>query len=172
MSVNPVFPVVFNGGQMTDLPAFTGTLNGQEMMEIVAAPLNASLAAEGVNYSITTQLLASLINYLITTPVIIAQGEHATIGTPYIVQPADSRIYIDKPVAEATYLLMPDASTMFVEPLVRDIAGTAGSGVGITVSFTGGQLADGLATIPIETPYGGYFFRPVATLSKWTLGVG
>lgn len=169
MSVNPVFPVTFNGGQMTDLPVFSGTFDGSELFEVVA-PGN---EAEGVNYSIPSQLLAALIIQIGLNPVIISDGEHATIGNPYMVQPTDGRIYVNKTVAEPTFILMPAVSTMLAEPLVHDSAGTADdAGNGITVSFSGGQLADGLATVPIQTPYGGYFFRPVIALGKWTLGVG
>lgn len=173
MSVNPVFPVTFNGGQMTDLPEFTGTLNGQELMEVVAAPLDASLEAEGVNYSITTELLAALIVQLTITAVIIGDGEHVSALDPYIVQPTDGRIYINKSIASPTFILMPLASTMVQEPLVRDIAGTVNDTTAIvTVDFTGGELADGNASVPIQSAYGGYFFRPVLTLGKWNLGAG
>lgn len=171
MSVNPVSPVVFNGGQMTDLPEFSGTLNGEELMEVVAAPAGADLVAEGVNYSITTDLLAALIVQLTITAVIIGNGEHTTALDPYIVQPTDGRIYINKSVASPTYITMPLASGMIVEPLIKDVAGTVDDvGNGVTVTFTGGEDADGNATVSITSAYGGYFFRPISSLSQWTLG--
>lgn len=169
MSVNPVFPVVFNGGQMTDLPVFTGTFDGTELFEVVA-PGNVE---DGVNYSITSKLLSSLIIQIGLAPVIIGNGQHTTIGDPYIVQPTDGRIYVNKTVAGPTFILMPAVSTMISEPLVRDVAGTADdAGNGITVNFSGGQVADGNATVPITSAYGGYFFRPISALGSWTLGVG
>lgn len=170
MSVNPISPDVFQGGQMTDLPVFTGTLDGTELMEIVAAPAGQTNAAAGVNYSITTELLAQLLISIAIQDVIIGNGEHTTPGDPYVVQPADGRIYVNKTVASPTYILMPLASTMFTEPLVADIAGTVTDVDGITVTLSGGELANGEATIPIASPYSGYFFRPVRTLGKWLLG--
>jgi hypothetical protein len=173
VSVNPISPDVFQGGQMTDLPEFTGTLDGTELMEVVAAPSGQTNEAGGVNYSITTELLAQLLINLAITAVIISDGEYETPGDPYIVQPTDGRIYINKTVPAPTYVLMPLASTMLNEPLVRDIAGTVNDTTAIvTVDFTGGELADGNASVPVQSPYGGYFFRPVSTLAKWTLGVG
>lgn len=170
MSVNPVFPVVFNGGQMTDLPVFTGTLNGTELMEIVAAPTGQTNEASGVNYQIDTLLLAQLLISVGLSAVVISDGEHETPGDAYEAQPTDARIFINKTVAAPTYIMMPLASTMLCEPLVVDVAGTAAAGNGATVTFTGGELANGIATVPIETAYGGYFFRPATTLGKWILG--
>lgn len=170
MSVNPVFPVVFNGGQMTDLPVFSGTLDGTELMEIVAAGAGQDIEANGVNYQITTLLLATLLVQVTLNAVIIGDGEHTSALDPYEVQPTDGRIYINKSIASPTYILMPLASTMVVEPLVQDIAGTVTDVNGVTVAFTGGELANGLATIPIQSAYGGYFFRPATTLGKWLLG--
>lgn len=155
---------------MTDLPVFSGTLDGTELIEIVAAPSGQTNEASGVNYQITTELLASLLIYLGTDIVIIGDGEHVTIGDPYVVQPTDSRIYINKAIASPTFILMPAASTMFIEPLVKDVAGTVDVGSEVTVSFTGGELADGNATIPIGQPYGGYVIRPIGLLDQWTLG--
>lgn len=173
MSVNPVSPVAFQGGQMTDLPEFSGTLNGEELIEVVAAAAGADLAADGVNYSITSELLATLLVQLTITGVVIANGEYETVGDPYIVQPTDSRIYVNKTTPGPTYILMPLASTMFTEPLVRDVVGTVDdAGNGITINFTSGEVADGNASVPITSPYGGYFIRPISSLGSWTLGVG
>lgn len=172
MSVNPVFPVTFNGGQMTDLPEFTGTLNGEELIEIVAAAAGADLEAEGVNYSIPSQLLANLLVQLTLTAVIITDGQYDTPGDPYVVQSTDGRIYINKSVAEPTYIEMPLASTMIVEPLVRDVAGTVNDTTAIvTTTFTGGEFADdNYTTVQITSPWGGYFFRPITAMARWALG--
>jgi predicted secreted protein len=171
VSVNPITPDVFQGGQMTDLPVFSGTLDGTELMEIVAAPAGQTNEAAGVNYQITTSQLAALLSALSLHAVIIRTGQYSTIGNPYVPGPTISRIYVDKTIAEPTYISMNMASTYFVEPLVKDIAGTADAlGNGITVTFTGGEVADTYATIPITTPFGGYFFRPIAAINSWTLG--
>jgi len=160
-------PQIFNGGQMTDLPLFNGSFDGTELFETVA-PGNVE---NGVNYRIPSLLLAALLSGVTTIPIIIGNGQYNTPGDPYPVPNVGGRIYVNKTIAEPTYILMGAASTYLVEPLIKDIAGTVDDvGNGITVSFTSGQLADGNAVVPITSPYGGYFFRPVSALGKWTLG--
>lgn len=172
MSVNPVFPVVFNGGQMTDLPAFTGTLDGTEIMEIVAAGAGQPVATNGVNYQMTTTQLAVLLVALSIKSVIIVDGEHTDPGDPYIPQQLDGRIYINKSIAEPTYIQFQAAVAYSVEPLVQDVAGTADGVTGIiTCTFSNGEVANGsVATVPIQTPFGGYIFRPIAAIHSWILG--
>ena len=171
MSVNPVSPVVFNGGQMTDLPVFTGTLNGSELMEVVAAGTGQSVVTEGVNYQIDTAQLSALLISLAQSSVIITDGQHTTPGDPYIPTPFIGRVYVNKSVAEPTYIHFDRATTYSVEPLVQDVAGTLDGVTGIiTCTFTGGESANGITAIPIATPYGGYFFRPVGALNTWILG--
>lgn len=169
MSVNPISPDVFQGGQMTDLPVFTGTLNGTELIEVVAAPSGQSNAAAGVNYQISTALLAQLLLAL-GSVVVLVDGDHNSPGNPYVPGPIVTRIYVNKIAPEATYIALGSASSYIVEPLVKDVAGTASAGNPITVSFVGGEQADGNAPVLISTAYGGYFFRPISTLDTWTLG--
>ena len=170
MSVNPISPDVFQGGQMTDLPAFTGTLDGRELLEVVASPAGQTLEAAGVNYKITSQLLAALLSQLSFAAVILTNGQHSTPGDPYVVDPAIARVYVNKAIAEPTYILFNAATTYVVEPLVKDIIGTVDVGSEIHVAFSGAEQADGNATVTIGVPYGGYFFRPIGSISDWTLG--
>lgn len=171
MSVNPISPATFQGGQMTDLPVFSGTLDGTELMEIVAAPAGQTNEEAGVNYQITTLLLATLLIQVSNSYVILIDGQHSDPGDPYTPPPTIGRVYVNKVLAEPTYITFDNASTYVVEPLIKDIAGTADAvGNGISISFTGGEEADGYATVPIETPYGGYTFRPIGSLNTWTLG--
>jgi hypothetical protein len=166
VSVNPVSPTAFNGGQMTDLPVFSGSFDGTELFEIVA-PGN---VAQGVNYSITSLLFATLVGQITLVPVIISNGQYTSPASPYVVPITTSRIYINKSNNEPTYIRLAAAASYLVEPLIREIAGNANNT--ITVNMTGGQLADGNAVVPIQSAYSGYFFRPVAALGSWTLGVG
>ena len=166
MSVNPVFPVTFAGGQMTDLPVFSGTFDGTELFEVVA-PGN---EANGVNYRITSALLASLLTAVSSQPVILQSGQFNAPGNPYIVPITVTKVYVNKTPGEPTYIRFLAAAGYLADILVCDIAGTADVG-NITVTFTSGELANGIAPIPIATAYGGFFFRPVTTLAKWILGV-
>jgi hypothetical protein len=163
----------FAGGQMTDLPAFTATaLDGTELFEIVSGyPSTPTNANNAVNYSITSELLAALLFAYLNTQVVLVDGQNNTSGNPYVVPFNVGRVYVNKTSAEPTYIQFAAANTYITEPLVTDIAGTVnGTGDGITVTFSGGQEADGLTTVPITTPYGGYIFRPVTSLNTWHLG--
>lgn len=165
MSVNPVFPVVFNGGQMTDLPEFSGSLNGAELMEIVAAPAGATLEAQGVNYSITTNLLASLVIGFGLTPTIIIAG--ATVGTPYVPAVTETRILLNKTVGAASGVNIGGAVARANLPImVRDIKGDADVN-NISVTFTG--TCDGLASpIVISSAFAGFIFNPLPN-GNWYL---
>lgn len=160
----------FTGGQMTDLPPFTGTsFDGTELFEIVA-PGN---PAQAVNYSITSERLAALL--VLGGQVIISQGQNNSPSDPYLVPATMGRVYVNKTVAEPTYVQLQRAALYTSDPLVADIAGTVdASGNGIFVTFTGSETADKLspAAVTISTPFGGYFFRPVTSLDTWHLGTG
>ena len=109
--------------------------------------------AAGVNYQITTTLLATLLAQLNITAVILVDGQHNTVGDPYVPPPTVARIYVNKAIAEPTYITFAAASTYVVEPLVKDIAGTAdAAGNGIIVQFTALEAADGNQIVSIETP--------------------
>lgn len=165
MSVNPIFPDVFQGGQMTDLPVFSGTLNGTELMEVVAAPSGQTNAASGVNYQITTTLLAQLIVTLNTAPTIITAG--ATTGVPYVAAAAESRILFNKTIGAASGVNIGGAVARNNVPvMVRDIKGDADVN-SISVFFTG--TCDGIASpIVIASVFAGYIFNPLPN-GNWYL---
>lgn len=166
----PALPV-FAGGQMTDLPVFNGTvLTGTELFEIVSP----GDPQTSLNYSITSALLANLITNLSTQIVIINNGQHTSPGDPYIVGPTVGRVYVNKNVAEMTYVQLGLASVKVSDVLVADIGGQVTGVDFIQVTFSAGETADNLspAEVPISTPYGGYFFRPIPLLNTWHLGTG
>lgn len=155
MSVNPITPDVFQGGQMTDLPVFTGTLNGTEVVEIVAAPQGQSNAAAGINYQITTLLLAYLLNaasYVIT---------FVTSGATYNSVGTDTRILVNKTVGSATTVNLLAGNSYSQPVLVKDEKGDADVNP-ITINYPG--TYDGVAgPITISTAYGYVWFNPLPT---------
>jgi len=161
VSVNPVFPVVFNGGQMTDLPEFSGTFDGTELFEVVA-PGNEAL---GVNYSITSLLLSALMAGFNQAPTIILSG--ATVGTPYVPTIFETRVLFNKTVGAASGVNIGGGAARNNRPImIRDIKGDADVN-NITVTFTG--TTDGLASpIVINQPYAGYWFNPLPN-GNWYL---
>lgn len=165
MSVNPVSPVVFNGGQMTDLPVFTGSLDGTELLEIVAAPAGQTNEAAGVNYQIPSLVLAKLVIGLGDIPTIITAG--ATVGSPYVALITDSRILLNKTAGAASYVnIGGGVARANIPVMVRDVKGDADVN-NITVIFTG--TCDGLASpIVISSAYAGYIFNPLPN-GNWYL---
>lgn len=165
MSVNPVSPVTFNGGQMTDLPEFSGTLDGTELIEIVAAGAGQNLATEGVNYSIPSNLLATLLFAVGFAPTIVETG--ATIGDPFEPTAIMSRVLINKTVPSNSYIDLGGAVDRNDLPvMVRDIANNADT-YPISVAFTG--TCDGMASpIIINSANAGYIFNPLPN-GNWYL---
>ena len=152
---------IFTGGQMTDLPAYpTGrAFDGTELFEIVAP----GDPATGVNYRISSEQLAPLIVPYVNT--IIVAG--ATISSPYQVPVDVSRALFDKTIGSPTYVVF-DFSAFYAQPiLIRDLKGDAGTN-NITISFAGAEVCDGLSTLVISNPYGGYVLNPLGT--GWYMG--
>jgi hypothetical protein len=84
----------------------------------------------------------------------------ATIGDPYVVAPGVTRVLFDKTVGAASYVLFGlsiEYGTAAI--LVKDIKGDAASNP-ITIQFSGGELADGLSTIVLDTAYAGVRVTP------------
>lgn len=159
MTGNPLF--VFAGGQMTDLPPFTLTdFVGSELMEIVS-PAD---PADALNYAITTLQLAFLLGAFVYQPT------EVVVGTVYNVLPSDTRILVKKTIGSATSIVFGLSQAQPLPVLVKDLKGDADVNP-ITITFTGGQLADGLSTVTINTPYGGYWINPLAE-GGWYLGTG
>lgn len=144
---------VFNGGQMTDLPEYTGGFDGTALFEIVS-PGNQEL---GVNYTITMELLLNLIIGGLTSLTIITVG--ATLADPYEALGTDYRVLLNKIIASPSYVEIGSGADRDTPIMVRDLKGDASTN-NITVTFTG--TCDGLASpIVISNPYGGWYFNPL-----------
>lgn len=140
----------FAGGQMTDLPSYTGGLDLTALLELVS-PGN---AANGVNYAITLKLLAALINQAIVgQPTIVTATTYNSVAS-------DTRILVDYPSPEPGTVNML-VSTSYTQPiLVKDYAGTASIANPITVNMKGTDTYDGQASVQITNPYGFFWFNP------------
>lgn len=79
----------------------------------------------------------------------------------------DSRILINKAVGAATSVVLPSSVTVPQSILVKDLKRDASTN-NITVTFTGGQLCDGFASIAIVTDGGAYWFNPLSTGGWYT----
>ena len=147
----------FQGGQMTDLPAYPGSVDYTALMEIVS-PGNSAL---GVNYAITLAQLA----------LIIGSGGAPTIiksGASYNSVATDTRILLNKTVGSATTVNLLSASNYFQPVLIKDLNGDADSNP-ITVTFTG--TYDGIASpLTINTKYGWIWMNPLASGNWYATG--
>jgi hypothetical protein len=146
---NPLLDI-FTGGQMTDLPAYPGTLDLTALMEIVSP----GSAAAGVNYAISLAQLA----------LIVGGGSALTIitsGATYPSVQTDTRILVNKTVGSPTAITLLAAGSYFQPVLVKDLKGDAGTN-NITVNFPG--TFDGIASpLTINTNYGFIWFNPLPT---------
>jgi hypothetical protein len=146
---NPAFVGIFQGGQMTDLPAYPGTQDFTALMEIVSP----GTAAAGNNYALTLEQLAD----------IIGNGGLPTIvtsGSTYNSVQTDVRILINKTIGSPTTVALLSGSVYFQSVLIKDIKGDAGTN-NITITFPG--TYDGVASpLVINTNYGWIWFNPLA----------
>ncbi len=156
MAFNPAqnpFLNDFQGGQMTDLPAYPGTFDLTALFEIVSP----GTASSGINYGITaTQLAVLLFGAQFSSPTII------TSGATYNSVATDTRILVNKTIGSATSVVLL-SSTSYLQPLlVKDLKGDADSNP-ITVTFNGTQKMDGLSSVVISNPFGYFWFNPLAS---------
>lgn len=134
-------------------------------MEIVS-PGNAAL---GVTYQVTTAILAAFMSsFPFLNTEFITAG--ATLVTPYNVLTTDTRILFNKIIGSPSYSVLPLASTMTYGGgvLFKDLKGDASTN-NITISFTSGELCDGLSQIIINNDYGWVTVNPVPGGGSWYL---
>ena len=140
-------------GRLTSQTVLTTGLTGNEVMYIVS-PGNAQL---GQSYQVTTLFLAT---YFAAFPTI--NTTIITAGTVYNVLTTDTRILVDKTIGSATSIVLPLAATMQY-PLgvfIKDLKGDSETNP-ITVTFSGGQLADGFNSFVINNPFGFIALNPI-----------
>ena len=140
----PFVPDPFVGGQMTDLPVYAGGLDLTALFEIVS-PGNPSFA---VNYRITLSQLAIIIGQAMSQqPTIVTSNSYASVSS-------DTRILVELAVPATCTIIMLSSSSYSQPILVKDAFGTAAIATPINISFSGGQTADGLTTVPSPIPTG------------------
>jgi hypothetical protein len=150
-------------GRLTSQNLLNLPLTGGEVMYIVS-PGNAAL---GNSYQVTVATLAAFmaafpkLNYELLT-------SGATLAHPYNVLNTDTGVLFDKTIGSASYAVLPAAGSMQfpLGVLFKDIKGDAATN-NITITFSGGQLCDGLSSVEISNPYGWVNIYPLPTGSGW-----
>lgn len=85
----------------------------------------------------------------------------ATIGAPYQPPNGVSRVLMDKTVGAASYVQFLLSSIYNGLPvLIKDEKGDAATN-NITITFSGGELADGDSTIVLNVNYGAVWINPL-----------
>jgi hypothetical protein len=144
----------FAGGQMTDLPLYTGGVDLTALFEIVS-PGNPNTA---VNYAITAPQLA-----LFLSGVIYASPTFVAWGASYPSVATDTRILVRGTTTSTTSVVMLGSASYSLPVLVKDLSGIASGANPINITFSGGQLFDGLVSISITNPYGYIWLNPLAS---------
>ncbi len=144
----------FQGGQMTDLPAYPGTVDLTALFEIVSP----GTAANGVNYGITVPQLGTLVNAgLFSLPTILTTGTtYASVGT-------DTRILSNLTTAAPFTLTLLSSSSYSQPVLIKDIAGNWGAVNTFTINFFGSQKADGQSSLTFSSPYQWTWLNPLSS---------
>lgn len=144
----------FQGGQMTDLPAYPGGVDPTALLEIVSP----GTAAAGVNYAIS---LAQLIAIIGSSVDIYPAPTIITAGAVYNSVGSDTRILVNKTIGSATSIVLASGLTYVRPVLVKDLKGDADVNP-ITVTFTGVQKMDTLTSVVISNPFAWFWFNPLA----------
>ena len=153
-------------GRITSQNILSGPLTGGEVMEIVS-PGNAS---QGNTYQVTTATQGAFYtSFPALNSEIITAG--ATNASPYMVETTDTRILFNKTIGSQSFAVMPLAASMLYPSGVffKDLKGDAETNP-INVTFTGGQLCDGLTVISIVDAYGWFTIFPVPGGTAWYMG--
>ena len=139
-------------GRLTSQNVLSGPLTGSEVMYIVS-PGNAT---NGQSYQITTSVLATFFNSFFPLNPTIVNATYASVAT-------DTRLLVElSPVSPITITML--SSSSYSQPiLIKDVNGTISSVDTVTIDFSGGQTADGLTSITLQTAYAGIWLNPLTS---------
>jgi hypothetical protein len=143
-------------GRIPSQNPFPSPITGGGVLEYVWPGNNTA----GNTYYVTDEQLAAFASaYPNLNTEIITAG--ATVISPYLVQTTDTRILFNKTLSSPSYAMFPLAASMQYEQpvLIKDYNGDAASN-NITISFTNGELCDGLSQVIINDAYGWVTINP------------
>ncbi len=147
-------PSIFNGGQMTDLPALPNGLSKTVLLAALMEVVYPGTEADGVNYGATLAQLALVIGSGGDPTIILSGASYNSVAT-------DTRILVNKTIGSATTVNLLGGASYYQPVLIKDLKGDADVNP-ITITFPG--TYDGVASpIIINTKYGWIWFNPLAT---------
>lgn len=146
-------------GRIPSLPSLNTTLVGSEMLYIVSPGNN----LQGASYNITTSALAA---FMASFPLL--NTTEITAGASYNALTTDTTILALKTLGSATSIVLPSAAAMQYPfgIFIKDAKGDAATN-NITITFTGGQLCDGLSSLVINNAFGWLKIVPLPGGAGW-----
>lgn len=146
--------VIPTDGRLTSQNVLTGTLDSTAVMPIVS-PGNVTA---GNSYQVSLAILAGFFSsfYFLTPTIITAGATYNSVAT-------DTRILSNLGIAGALGITMLSSANYTQPILIKDIAGNVGAGSILTITFSGGQLADGLSSIQLQNAYAGVWLNPLVS---------
>lgn len=143
-------------GRLTSQNVLTGPLDGTAVIYIVSP----GTETEGNSYQVSLDTLATFF-----TAASVGSPTFVISGATYNSVATDTRILVNKTVGSATSVVLLASASYSFPVLVKDLKGDADSNP-ITITFSGGQTMDGLASVIISNPYGYFWFNPL-TAGGW-----
>lgn len=139
-------------GRLPSQAILAGPLTGGEVMYIVSPGNN----TQGQSYQIPTSTLATFFNSFFPLNSTIVETTYNSVAT-------DTRLLVElNPVNPITITLLPSSS--YSQPvLIKDVNGTVSAIDTVTIDFSSGQTADGLASITLSNAYTGIWLNPLAS---------
>lgn len=103
---------------------------------------------------------------LLLAPIVQGITRIHTAAGAVAVAANDAMISVEKTVGAATSVVFPLAATKTVPCVIKDGKGDADTNP-ISITFTGGETCDGLATVVIDTPFDELKFTPRPGGNYW-----
>lgn len=142
------------------MPTSTSALPGTTILNLaIATNLDGSEYFPLVQGGTTKRATLSMAGSAANNPLI---NTFITAGSSYNSVATDQRILVNKAVGSATDILLTFSSGYAFPVLVKDLRGDADVN-NITVTFSGGQTMDGLASVVITAPFGYFWFNPLSS---------
>ena len=138
-------------GRLTSQNLLTGPLDSTAVLYIVS-PGNAQ---SGNSFQVSLATLATFFGSFSNPTIITAGATYPSVNT-------DTRILINFTVGGALAITMLSSASYTQPILIKDIKGNLSNVNATTITFSGGQLADGQSSIVLQTAYAGIWLNPLA----------